>query len=79
MRKLVTAAQIDLSCHHAKVLALVVNEALLARAHRQPQRLAPQSRRLVSLIDPVHGREILVHVPVPESSVWSCLAGAWDL
>jgi hypothetical protein len=72
LRRLVTAAQADPTCHHAKVLALVINESLLARVQRQ-QQLAPESRRLAALVNPVHGREILTHVPVPQSPVWNCL------
>lgn len=73
VHRLVMAVEVEPACHHAKVLALVINEGVLARVQRQPQRLAPQSRELVFLTDPVHGQEILTHVVVPESPVWKCL------
>jgi hypothetical protein len=60
-------------CHHARVLALVINEGMLTRGSARPQRLAPESSRLVALVDQERGREILTHVPVPDSPVWSCL------
>lgn len=70
LRRLVTTAKADWLCYHAQVLALVINEGLLARRQPNPLRLAPQNKRLVSLIAPAHGREILVHVPAFDSPVW---------
>ncbi|MBA2949282.1 tetratricopeptide repeat protein [Streptomyces himalayensis] len=54
-------------CHHAKVLALIINDGLLTRGSGRPSPPTADTRRLVSLVDPERGREILDHVPVPES------------
>ncbi|MER6009843.1 hypothetical protein [Streptomyces bluensis] len=71
--RLVRLAMDDPDCHHAKVLALVVNDGLLARGNLRASPPTADTRRLVALVDPARGREILMHAPVPESPTWSLL------
>ncbi|MCX5557755.1 hypothetical protein [Streptomyces sp. NBC_00038] len=74
--RLVRLAAEDPGCHHAKVLALVINDALLARGSGRPGQPSADTRRLVALVDPARGREILAHVPVPDSPTWVLLERA---
>ncbi|WP_371597970.1 hypothetical protein [Streptomyces sp. NBC_00564] len=74
--RLVRLATEDPGCHHAKVLALVINDAMLARGSGRPRQPTPDTRRLVTLVDPARGREILAHVPVPDSPTWVLLEGS---
>jgi hypothetical protein len=71
--RLVQLVADDPDCHHAKLLALVVNDGLLTRGSGRAGRPTADTRRLVSLVAPARAMEILVHVPVPESPTWDLL------
>ncbi|MGW3242177.1 hypothetical protein [Streptomyces sp. NPDC001070] len=71
--RLVRLAADDADCHHAKLLALVINDSLLTRGSGRAGRPTADTRRLVSLVNPARASEILVHVPVLESPTWDLL------
>jgi len=71
--RLVRLVADDPDCHHAKVLALVINDGMLTRGSGRPRQPTADTRRLVALVDPARGREILAHVPVPDSPTWVLL------
>lgn len=73
MERLVRLAMDEPDCHHAKTLALIINDGLLVRGSGRAGAPTADTRRLVSLVDPSRGREILAHVPVPESPTRSLL------
>ncbi|WP_428954645.1 hypothetical protein [Streptomyces sp. cg35] len=63
-------------CHHARLLALVINDGMVASGPAGPPMPGAETRRLVALVDPDRAREIVDHVHVPESPVRALLGRA---
>ncbi|MEV1019246.1 hypothetical protein [Streptomyces sp. NPDC050264] len=77
--RLVRLAADDPGCHHAKVLAVVINDGMLSRSRTSPLPPSADTLRLVAAVvrtAPGRAREIVEHVPVPESPTWAELRRA---
>ncbi|MFJ8826374.1 hypothetical protein ACIREE_31965 [Streptomyces sp. NPDC102467] len=61
-------------CHHARALALVINDGMVAGGPSGPPAPGAGARRLIALVDPDRAREIVLHVDVPGSPVRALLS-----
>lgn len=73
IRNLVEISKNDLNCHHVKILALVINDGVLARTGRRLSNPSDSTLRSVTQIDSARGAELLFHLDVPESPTYQTL------
>lgn len=74
--RLVRLATEHPDCHHARALALVINDAMVAGGPAGAPAPGAETRRLIARVDPERAREIVDHTDVPGSPVRALLSRA---